>query len=335
MKTRDCPNCGRYTYNGQSCTECGFVPEICPKCGFKAYNKNKNCYYCSLKPGNTKECPDCHKLILKENKTCHNCGSDFKYKTCPLCGVENKNITSSCSECNFDFVLKTTTNLLKAEIENDHDLFISKLINEEQYEKQIMKIVQKHLGGFKSSYTGTRKYLLSFIKKLENDKLLNESHYQNISEYILAQFDSVKTETGKAKELEEEKKPKPAPKSNQLNVPADNSPPKPVQIIQEQSGIRSEFGIHGSAVIKDSPDAGLDKTPITQPDKSNLTGVKGWGMTRLVIGSLILFFGILAFLFSMSNLTPNAPIEYIVGKFIPSGATITLGIVIIAWRKKK
>lgn len=303
----------------------------CPKCSDTKYLEGNPCSWCGLMPDETKKCPGCEKLILKANTTCPDCEfaslsktcpsceeliylvyercphckydfKSIKFKNCPICGVKNVDIKNVCSKCAFDFKLQTITDLIKSEIENAHDLFISKLIDDGQYKTELMKIVQKHLGEFKSSYAGTRKYVLSFFKKMEGEKLLNEVYYKNISGYILTQFDSGKAETEKAKELKEDKKPKPPPKSNQLNVSAGHSPPKPVQSIQEQSGIRTEFGIHGSAIIKDSPDAEVYKpsdatfdksrniqNEQTQPDKPLFLNISPARLILLSIASMSLY----------------------------------------------
>jgi hypothetical protein len=56
---------------------------------------------------------------------------------------------------------------------------------------------------------------------------------------------------------------------------------------------------------------------------------------RVAVGVVLLLFGVIAFGVSVSSLPPGAPLDYMVGNFIPSGAIIVLGVVVLTWKKKE
>lgn len=55
---------------------------------------------------------------------------------------------------------------------------------------------------------------------------------------------------------------------------------------------------------------------------------------RTVVGAIILLFGLVAFGVAVANLPPRAGPEFIFGYFVPSGAIIVLGVIILTWRKR-
>ena len=55
---------------------------------------------------------------------------------------------------------------------------------------------------------------------------------------------------------------------------------------------------------------------------------------KIVIGAIVLLFGIIAFGVAVSNIPPGAGAEFMLGYLLPSGGIIVIGVVILAWRKK-
>jgi hypothetical protein len=55
---------------------------------------------------------------------------------------------------------------------------------------------------------------------------------------------------------------------------------------------------------------------------------------RIAIGAIILLVGIIAFGAAVSNIPPGAGPKFMLGYFLPSGAIIVLGVVILAWGRK-
>jgi len=56
---------------------------------------------------------------------------------------------------------------------------------------------------------------------------------------------------------------------------------------------------------------------------------------KAAIGAIVLLFGAIAFGFAVTNLPSGAPPDYMVGRFLPSGVIIVLGVVILTWKKKE
>lgn len=56
---------------------------------------------------------------------------------------------------------------------------------------------------------------------------------------------------------------------------------------------------------------------------------------RVAIGAIVLLFGVIAFGFAVTNLPSGAGPDFMVGKFLPSGAIIVLGMVVLTWKKKE
>jgi len=61
---------------------------------------------------------------------------------------------------------------------------------------------------------------------------------------------------------------------------------------------------------------------------------KGEYLMNIVIGAIILLFGVIAFGEAVSNIPSGADAQFILGYLLPSGAIIVLGVILIAWRKK-
>ncbi|TWI61097.1 hypothetical protein LZ24_03464 [Desulfobotulus alkaliphilus] len=55
---------------------------------------------------------------------------------------------------------------------------------------------------------------------------------------------------------------------------------------------------------------------------------------RIAIGAITLLLGIIIFGTAAPNLPPGAGPQFVFGYFLPSGAIIVLGVVILAWNKK-
>lgn len=56
---------------------------------------------------------------------------------------------------------------------------------------------------------------------------------------------------------------------------------------------------------------------------------------RIVIGAIVLLFGVIVFGHAIITLPVGVSSAFIFGNLLPSGLVITLGIVILAWRKKR
>ena len=61
MPGKKCPNCGKATFFGNSCTQCGYTMNVPVNDG---------------KGGKGKKCPNCGAYSIFNNK-CNNCGAKF------------------------------------------------------------------------------------------------------------------------------------------------------------------------------------------------------------------------------------------------------------------
>ena len=56
---------------------------------------------------------------------------------------------------------------------------------------------------------------------------------------------------------------------------------------------------------------------------------------RIAIGAIVLLFGVIVFGHAIITLPVGVSSAFMFGNLLPSGLVITLGIVILAWRKKR